>query len=338
MASNQDNDNDIANAIRGTEIFGLDIFAPTQKEADFPLPRAQHLLSLMHASIPPDGTEYTYGPLPTQHLRLWKPSSLPSYSPTTAPPPVVVFIHGGSWRVGTNVDSLGASKVPHLLKLGYAFVSVGYSLVPAVSVEGQVQEVADAVGYLLRNATELALDPDRMVLMGHSSGAHVACLLGTDGTYLERAGVSLGKVHGVVALDGSNYNCLAEVLDSPGPVAENMAFALGRDVERLRGMSPTYQARGENAKAFLLMHVQRQGDIRQAVEFAACLEAAGADAEVRVFEGQGFEGHVQLLLRLGEADYPATAVMDAWLKRFVPLVMGRDLGGGAGLQREHIGM
>jgi hypothetical protein len=57
--------------------------------------------------------------------------------------------------------------------------------------------------------------------------------------------------------------------------------------------------------------------VRQAVEFAAVLEAAGTDVELRVFEGRSFEGHVQMLLRLGEMDFPATEVMDGWLRRYV---------------------
>ena len=84
-------------------------------------------------------------------------------------------------------------------------------------------------------------------------------------------------------------------------------------------MSPTYNARGANAGAFLLLHAQRDGGIRQAVEFAAALEASGTDVDMHVFEGRSFEGHVQMLLRLGKGDFPATAVMDGWLARHVPV-------------------
>jgi hypothetical protein len=55
------------------------------------------------------------------------------------------------------------------------------------------------------------------------------------------------------------------------------------------------------------------------VEFAAVLEAAGTDVELRVFEGRSFEGHVQMLLRLGQGEFPATEVLDGWLRRYVPV-------------------
>ncbi|KAJ5485773.1 hypothetical protein N7530_000073 [Penicillium desertorum] len=82
-------------------------------------------------------------------------------------------------------------------------------------------------------------------------------------------------------------------------------------------MSPTYHARAPNAGAFLLLHVHRPGDVRQAVELSATLEAAGTDVAFYVSEGEGFEGHMQMLL-LGDPTYPATLVMDNWLNVRVP--------------------
>lgn len=86
-------------------------------------------------------------------------------------------------------------------------------------------------------------------------------------------------------------------------------------------MSTTHHARAPNAGIFLLLHVHRQGDIRQAVELSAALEAAGTDVALHVFEGEGFEGDMQMLLRLGDPTYPATLVMDNWLKVHVPVTI-----------------
>jgi acetyl esterase/lipase len=301
-------------AARGNEIKGLDIFNKTSDDTAIPMSRVEELMSQMHANVPSGGTDLNYGTADTQRLRLWNPE------PSTPKAPVIVFVHGGSWRVGTYLDSVGSTKVTHLTKLGYAFATVNYTLFPTASVAEQVQEVADAVGYLVRNADSLNLDPDRIVLMGHSSGAHVATLLGTDTHYLTKAGVPIDSIYGVIALDGSNYNAPAELLDSPGSVAENMKYALGNDLEVLETMSPVYNARAPNARAFLLLHAQRQGDIRQAVEFVNVLRAAGSEAALHVFEGEGFEGHVQMLLRIGDPTYPATGVLEAWLRDHVPAV------------------
>ncbi|KAJ0413959.1 Alpha/Beta hydrolase protein [Aspergillus carlsbadensis] len=300
-------------AVQGKEITGLDIFSKTADDTAIPMARVEELMAQMHADIPSGGTDIQYGPTASQRLRLWTPQS------STDKAPIIVYIHGGSWRVGTYLDSIGATKVSHLTNLGYAFATVDYTLFPSVSVAAQVQEVADAVGHLVRSAGNLNIDPDRVVLMGHSSGAHVATLLGTDTRYLSNAGVPITTIHGVVALDGSNYNAPAEILDSPGPVAENMLYALGRDLAGLEAMSPTCNAQAPNARAFLLLHVCRQGDVRQAVEFVNVLRAAGSEAVLRVFEGEGFEGHVRLLLRLGDPGDAATGVLEGWLKTHVPV-------------------
>ncbi|KAL1598020.1 hypothetical protein SLS60_008508 [Paraconiothyrium brasiliense] len=260
-------------------------------------------MAQMHADVPSGGEDLSYGPSHIHVLRYWKPNFPEAKK---GRPPIIVFIHGGSWRVGTYLDSIGSKKVEHLVGKGYAFASVNYTLVPNVSVQNQVQEVANAVYYLSQHAEDLGFDGDRIVIMGHSSGAHVAALLGTDTRYLAKAGVAIDKIKGVITLDGSNFNCAAELLDSPGPVADNMLVGLGSDPAHLRDMSPTYHARAPNAKVFLLLQVQRQGDVRQAVEFEAALLAAGTEVELRVFEGESFEGHIAMLLQLGDEGYPAT--------------------------------
>lgn len=299
----------IAIASAGKEITGLAIFQRTTD--NFTATRAEELVSEMKADKPTGGTDIAYGDQDTQRLQFWKAKSHKA--------PIVLFVHGGSWRSGTHLDSIGSAKVGHLTCKGYAFATVNYSLVPSVTVEEQVQEVANSLGYLVKNANRLGFHPKRVVLMGHSSGAHVVTLLGTDSSYLKRAGISIHIVLGVISLDGSNYNALAEITDNPGAVAENTISGLGTDPKRLRAMSPTYHAHGPNSRAFLLLHVQRQGDIRQAVELAAALNAAGTNAALRVFEGQGFEGHMQMLLRLGDPTYAATSVMDSWLKVHAPV-------------------
>jgi acetyl esterase/lipase len=299
----------IAAAARGQEITGLDIFRPTSDNST--AARVAELMSRMNADAPKGGEDLSYGVEYTHRLRYWKAKSRHA--------PLILFIHGGSWKSGTYLDSTGSLKVSHLVKKGYAFATVNYTLIPIVTVEEQVQEVANSIRYLVEHADRLGFDAKRIVLMGHSSGAHVATLLGTDTSYLERAGVDIKTVQGVISLDGSNYNAMAEIIDSPGPVADSTLFGLGSHPQRLRALSPLYHAALPNARAFLFLHVQRQGDIRQAVELSATLNAVGTRTAMHVFEGEAFEGHIAMLLRIGDPKYPATKVLDEWLQMWVPV-------------------
>ena len=197
----------------------------------------------------------------------------------------MVYIHGGSWQIGTHLDSIGSAKVQYLTEKGYAFTTVNFTLFPKATVKEQVQEIAGSVGFLVKNAARLGFDPARIILMGHSSGAHVATLLGTDSSYLEKEGLDLDIIAAVIALDGSNYNALGDLIDSPGSVANNMLHALGKDPMVLKDMSPTCHASKPNAKAFLFLHVQRHGGVRQAVELVTILKAIGTKADFHVFKG-----------------------------------------------------
>ena len=154
-------------AARGNEITGLAIFDKTTD--NFSAARVEELIKEMSADQPVGGEDMRYGTKPSQHLRFWK--AVPSLEKPSKSP-LILFVHGGSWRSGTNLDSIGPAKVVHLTGNGYLFVSVNYTLIPEVTVEDQVQEVADALGYLVRNSTGLDIDPTQLVLMGHSSGAH----------------------------------------------------------------------------------------------------------------------------------------------------------------------
>ncbi len=77
------------------------------------------------------------------------------------------------------------------------------ALVPNVSVEDQAKDVAAAIRYLRGRAAELGFDPGNIVLMGHSAGAHLAALVGTDDRYLGKDLESVGRV---VLLDGAGYD------------------------------------------------------------------------------------------------------------------------------------
>jgi acetyl esterase/lipase len=123
----------------------------------------------MNTDQPTGGVDMTYGKGDAQNLRFWKPKSSNA--------PIILFVHGGSWQSGTYMDSIGSAKVAHWTGQGYAFATINYTLIPSVAVEEQVQEVADSLGYLVINATRLDFDPQRIILMGHSSSAHIVTLL-----------------------------------------------------------------------------------------------------------------------------------------------------------------
>lgn len=267
----------------------------------------QRMAERAEADKPEGGTDMAYGTDPAQKLAFWKGAGAKS--------PLILFVHGGGWRMGSKENATGKSKVAHLTGEGYALASIDYRLVPAATVEQQAGDVAAATAYVVRNADRLGIDPGRIVLMGHSAGAHLVALVGTDPAYLKAAGLPLTAVRGVVALDGAAYDVPAQMAEGPEMMQKIYQQAFGTDPARERALSPTLQAAAPNAPAFLILHVQREDGIRQSEALAAALRKAGTDVSVQGFDGQGLRGHMEINRRLGDSDYPATAALDGWLKQ-----------------------
>ena len=95
--------------------------------------------------------------------------------------PVIVMLHGGGWkRGGKEMPAVWKDKVAWWLPKGYVFVSVETRLLPQAAPDEQAQDFAKAVAFVQANATRWGGDPSRVVLMGHSAGAHVAALVASD--------------------------------------------------------------------------------------------------------------------------------------------------------------
>jgi arylformamidase len=267
-------------------------------------PMAAQTAPLAQANV---AREIAYGPDKLQRLDF--------YSARRVSAPLFVFVHGGGWRQGDKRNATGAEKVEHFTARGFAFASLNYRLVPGAKVEDQAQDVADAVGYLAKHARELGIDASRIVLAGHSAGAHLSALVATDPQYLKRAGLGLDRLDGVVLLDGAAYDVPAQRQEGPRIMQRVYAQAFGEDAARQRALSPTLQAAAPNAPAFLILHVDREDGRRQSEALGAALTRVGASVSVQALGGKGLRGHMAINRSLGDADYPATAIVDAWIDR-----------------------
>lgn len=251
--------------------------------------------------------EMSYGRDPLQKLDYWRP--------TAAGSPLVVFVHGGGWKRGDKSNATGAEKPGHYLAQGYGFASINYRLVPAATVEQQAQDVASALAYLIKQAESLGFDAARVALMGHSAGAHLSALVGTNMQYLKKAELGPKSVRGVIPLDGACYDVPRQIAEGGDFMHDTYIQAFGSEKERQLALSPTHHAAAPNAPAFLILHVQRVDGTAQSKALSEALTKAGTSAEVRGFEGKGLQGHAEINRRLGDPTYPATPVVDEWLKK-----------------------
>jgi len=255
----------------------------------------------------PGAQTLSYGSDPAQVLDLWVPKGAKAA-------PLVLYVHGGGWKRGSKDTAMGNALPGHLVGQGYAFASINYRLVPQATVEQQASDVAQALAFVLGKAAGMGIDRSRVVITGHSAGAHLVALVGTDEQYLRKAGLSFADVDGVMPNDGAAYDVPKQMAQAGRFMSDTYKQAFGTDPARQKALSPVFHAAAPNAPRFLLLHVQREDGVVQANDLAAALKRGGSRVEVGSFPGKGLQGHAEINRKLGEPDYAATPVMDAWLK------------------------
>ena len=121
----------------------------------------------------------------------------------------VVFIHGGFWQEGSKAGSGFPAR--WLTGNNWAHVGVGYTLTPEASLAAIVDETALALCTLARRAGEFGLDQDRIILAGHSAGAHLAAAIlagmgGENAAHLPAKAVLISGVYDLAPIAASYVN------------------------------------------------------------------------------------------------------------------------------------
>ena len=89
--------------------------------------------------------------------------------------PVIVFIHGGYWR---SFDKADHSFVAASFVADGAMVAMpNYALCPSVTIEQIALQTTRALAWVWRHAALYGGDPDRITVIGHSAGGHLAAML-----------------------------------------------------------------------------------------------------------------------------------------------------------------
>ncbi len=190
-----------------------------------------------------------------------KELALDIYYPRTKKPaggfPVIVWFHGGGWIMGSKRQDVFVRDFP---KYDFAVVSVQYRLALGATFPAQVHDARTACHWLWKNAAELGLDPDRMVLTGQSAGGHLALLTAySEGRNPPGWGPALpkGTVKAVAAMYPPTDLLRLVPADAIDNALHPVALLLGGDVrsrvQQAREASPLNQARS-GAPPTLLLH------------------------------------------------------------------------------------
>lgn len=129
---------------------------------------------------------------------------------------VLLFIHGGSWSSGKKETYWWLGR--NFARKGLVAVTINYGLAPDQQYEGMANDCAAAVKWVSQHISAYGGNPERIFLMGHSAGGHLAELINADPQYFHHAGFT-GKIAGVIlddafGLDMNEYLSKAEKDDN----------------------------------------------------------------------------------------------------------------------------
>jgi acetyl esterase/lipase len=151
---------------------------------------ALSLALCLRARPPHIESDIHYAPGPSQTLDLY----LPAKSGFTT----IVYTHGGGWHSGSGKSS--APIAEELMHLGYGCALVSHRLFPPDRFPAPAEDLAAAFAWVKANIASRGGDPTRIILAGHSSGAHLSLPVATDSSYLLAHHLTPGDIRAVIGL------------------------------------------------------------------------------------------------------------------------------------------
>ena len=118
-----------------------------------------------------------------------------SATEASSPAPLLVWVHGGAWRFGTNqalrdtILRTPDGEQPNTQALmratfqqaGWAVASINYRYSHQALFPGALHDVKEAVRFFRANAQEFGIDPQRIAVAGGSAGGHLSMMVAHTG-------------------------------------------------------------------------------------------------------------------------------------------------------------
>lgn len=214
--------------------------------------------------------DIAYGDDPRQRFDIYLPAQ-----PKNAP--VILFVHGGGWANG-NKDNPGVveNKAAYWLPKGYIFISTNYRMRPDTAPIDQARDVARALAAVQKRAPEWHGDASRVLLMGHSAGAHLIALIGASPTLWREAGAT--KPRGVVSLDSGALD-VPLTMKKP-PLRRVYETAFGSNPADWIAASPYHQLTREAVPMLLVCSSRRRDACPQGRAMAEKAKTLGVAMDV----------------------------------------------------------
>ena len=242
-------------------------------------------------------TAISYGSQPWQKLDIY---------PQKTNAPVVIFVHGGSWRHGRRDQYRFAAD--GFIRKGYTVVVPDYIKYPNEQARYPtfVEDIALATAWVKEHIEQHNGDPENIFLAGHSAGAHSVVMLATDGQFLNKVGLSERDIRAVAGIAGP-YSFIPDWYVTKAVFGPPDRYPLMDALNYVDGVEPD----------MLLLHSQADAQVGQYNQdsLAASLRHMGVNVETKLY---GQLSHIDMVTSLHpwlQKGVDVVGDIDAFFKR-----------------------
>ena len=215
--------------------------------------------------------------------------------------PLIIWIHGGAFRLGSKEGSSDDPLPFDFLAQGYALASINYRLSQHAIFPAQIEDCKAAVRWLRAHTDRFNLDPTRFAAWGPSAGGHLSAMLGTTAHVTEfEVGEYLAvssQIQVVVDYFGptdflqmdSQRLPDGQIHNTPdSPESELVGGPIQENEEKVARCNPiTYVT--SDTPPFLIVHGDQDPLVpfQQSILLVEALQKAGVDVTFYTVEGAG---------------------------------------------------
>jgi len=244
-------------------------------------------------------TGVPYGDHPRQKMDVLAPTAS-----TDRPWPVLVFFYGGGWDSGERGHYGWAAHA--LAARGFVVAVPDYRLVPTVRFPGFIEDAAAATARVGELAANWGGDPDRLGVVGHSAGAHLAMMIALDRRYMAAAGAP-GLIEAAAGLAGPYEFLPLDVAASINAFGRAPDLTLTQPVTFVRpDAPPLWLGHGTEDE---VVHAEDTTILCQR------MKAAGGRCEARLYEGLNHADLIATFSPLFRKKAPVLEDVTAFLRR-----------------------
>ncbi len=124
---------------------------------------------------------------------------------------VLVFIHGGSWDSGKKETYWWLGR--NFAHKNVVTVIVNYSLSPQYQYKQMATDCSAALKWVKNNSAQYGGNPDRIFVMGHSAGGHLAALINSDPHFFKEQGIE-NPIKGLILNDGFGLDMFEYLMEA----------------------------------------------------------------------------------------------------------------------------